>query len=132
MSTEEAPLVSFVKELMRRRKRLPSQLAADLKVSHATVRRWLLGEDIPSVRSCKRLADYSGTPIQRILTITGQIPNVGTEANYDWPEFREYAEKKYSAILDEDIITMVEDLIERRIQKKSRKIMRSNRRFLNQ
>ncbi|MFC1968978.1 YHS domain-containing protein [Chloroflexota bacterium] len=36
---KEVPIVSFLEELMRRRKRLPSQLAADLKVSHATVRR---------------------------------------------------------------------------------------------
>jgi len=51
VSTEDAPLVSFLKELMRRRKRLPSQLAADLGVSHATVSRWLSDEDVPSTRS---------------------------------------------------------------------------------
>ena len=47
MSTEDVPIVSFLKEVMRRRKRLPSQLAADLGISHATVSRWLSGEDIP-------------------------------------------------------------------------------------
>jgi len=36
-------------------------------------------------------------------------------SKYDnWPEFREYARKKYPDELDEDIITMIEDLIERR------------------
>ena len=126
------PIVSFLEELMRRRKRLPSQLAADLKISHATVRRWLLGEDIPSVRSCKRLADYSGIPLQKVMANIGHLPGVSVKESIKWPEFREYARQKYPKELDEDIITMVENLIERRIQKKSRKIMRSNRRFLNQ
>jgi hypothetical protein len=36
------------------------------------------------------------------------------EASAQWPEFREYANLKYPNELDEDIITMVEDLIERR------------------
>ena len=61
---------------MRRRKRLPSQLAADLGISHATVRRWLFGEDIPSVRSCQLLADYSGISLQKVLKITGQLPEM--------------------------------------------------------
>jgi len=56
MSTEEVPLASFLKEVMRRRKRLPSQLAAELDVSHTTVSRWLSGEDIPSTKSCRRLS----------------------------------------------------------------------------
>ena len=105
---------SFLQELMRRRKRLPSQLAADLGVSHATVRRWLFGEDIPSVRSCKMLSDYSGIPLQKVLKIVGQLPEMNIQEAVDWPEFREYALKKYPNILDEDIITMIEDLIERR------------------
>ena len=109
---------SFLQELMRRRKRLPSQLAADIGVSHATVRRWLYGEDVPSVRSCQILADYSGIPLQKVLKITGQLPEMGIQEAEDWPEFREYAQKKYPNILDEDIIAIVEDLIERRRDKK--------------
>ena len=99
---------SFLQELMRRRKRLPSQLAADLGVSHATVRRWLFGEDVPSVRSCQLLADYSGVPLQKVLKITGQLPEMVLKETQDWPEFREYAQQKYPNILDEDIITLVE------------------------
>jgi len=34
--------------------------------------------------------------------------------SHEWPEFREYAHHKYPAELDEDLITMIEDLIERR------------------
>ena len=114
MSTEEVPIVSFLKEVMRRRKRLPSQLAADLGVSHATVSRWLSGRDTPSTRSCRKLAEYSGVPLQKIFSIVGHLPRVAETAPPDWPEFREYARRKYPNALDEDLITMIEDLIERR------------------
>ena len=39
MSNKEVPLVSFLKEVMRLRKRKPSQLAAEMGVSHMTVHR---------------------------------------------------------------------------------------------
>ncbi|MBI2869340.1 MAG: helix-turn-helix transcriptional regulator [Chloroflexi bacterium] len=110
-------IVTFLNELMRRRKRLPSQLAADLGVSHATVRRWLLGEDVPGMRSCRRLAEYSGAPLQKVLAVIGHLPDIGVRETVEWPEFREYARQKYPNELDEDVITMIEDLIERRRQK---------------
>jgi transcriptional regulator with XRE-family HTH domain len=103
---------------MRRRKRLPSQLAADLGVSHATVSRWLSGEDIPSIRSCRRLAEYTGVSLEKILSIVGHLPRVAETSSLEWPEFREYARRMYPNELDEDLITMIEDLIERRRQKR--------------
>ena len=118
MSAEEVPIVSFLKEVMRRRKRLPSHLAADLGVSHATVSRWLSGEDVPSTRSCRRLAEYSGVPLEKVLSIAGHLPGVAETRPPEWPEFREYARNKYPNELDEDLITMIEDLIERRRQKR--------------
>ena len=114
MSTQEVPIVAFLREVMRRKKRLPSQMAADLGVSHATVSRWLSAKDIPSTRSCRRLAEYSGVSVEKILSIAGHIPNlVETEAS-EWPEFRDYVRRKYPNELDDDLITMIEDLIERR------------------
>ena len=114
MSTQEVPMVSFLKEVMRRRKRLPSQLAADLGVSHATVSRWLTGKDVPSTKSCRMLAEYSGVPVAKVLSITGHLPGIAEREPLEWPEFREYARRKYPTELDEDLITMIEDLIERR------------------
>jgi transcriptional regulator with XRE-family HTH domain len=114
MSAKEVPLVSLLKEVMRRRKRLPSQLAADLNISHATVHRWLAGKDIPSTRSCLKLAGYSGMPLEKILSVTGHLPEMMEQGHPEWPEFREYAQQKYPNELDEDLITMIEDLIERR------------------
>ena len=115
---QDVRLVSFLNEVMRRRKRLPSQLAADLGVSHATVGRWLSDKDIPSIRSCRKLAEYSGVPLQKILSIAGHLPKMDEEESPDWPEFREYARSKYPNELDEDMITMIEDLIERRRERR--------------
>ena len=99
---------------MRRRKRLPSQLASDLGVSHATVSRWLSDKDIPNIRSCQKLAEYSGVPLEKILSVAGHLPRIAEKAPADWPEFRDYARQMYPDELDEDLITMIEDLIERR------------------
>ena len=118
MSTKESTLVSFLKEVMRRRKRKPSQLAADLGISHATVSRWLSGDDVPSTRSCRRLAEYSGVPVEKVFSVVGHMPRVAEKESAEWPEFREYAREKYPHELDEDLITMIEDLIERRRAKK--------------
>ena len=114
MSVEEVPLVSFLKEVMRLRRRKPSQMAADLGISHATVSRWLSGVDIPSTHSCHRLAEYSGVPMMKILSIAGHLPRIAEKSPAEWPEFREYARHKYPVELDEDLIGMIEDLIERR------------------
>ena len=103
---------------MRRRKRKPSQLAADLGISHATISRWLSGDDIPNTKSCGKLAEYSGIPVENILSVVGHIPGVPKKKDLEWPEFREYARKMYPEELDEDLITMIEDLIERRRAKK--------------
>ena len=103
---------------MRRRKRLPSQLAADLGISHATVIRWLSGDDVPSTRSCRKLAEYSGVHLEKILSITGHLPGIAEQGPPEWPEFREYAYRKYPNELDDDLITMIEDLIERRREKR--------------
>ena len=118
MSKSDSPFVSFLKEVLRRRKSKPSQLAADLGISHATVSRWLSGRDIPNTRSCQTLADFSGVPLQKVLAVAGHMPGVAEKPAAEWPEFREYARHKYPAELDEDMITMIEDLIERRRAKK--------------
>lgn len=118
MNLRNPSFVTFLKEVMRRRKRKPSQLAADLGISHATVSRWLSGDDIPNTSSCQRLADYSGVPVENVLSIVGHITQVSEKKAEYWPEFREYARKMYPEELDEDLITMIEDLIERRRVKK--------------
>ncbi len=117
MSTQKVPIVLFLKDVMRRRKRLPSQLAADLGISHATVSRWLFGEDIPNTRSCWRLAEYSGEPLEKVLSIAGHLPRIRDGGPPEWPEFGEYARRKYPKELDEDLVTVIEALIEHRRQK---------------
>ena len=118
MRKKDGSFVSFLNEVMRRRKRKASQLAADLGISHATVSRWLAGYDIPNTASCRRLAEYCGVPVENVLSVVGHIPKVAENKSVEWPEFREYAREKYPNELDEDLITMIEDLIERRREKK--------------
>ena len=118
MSTEEVSLVSFLTEVMRRRRRLPSQLAADLGVSHATVSRWFSGQDVPSIPSCRRLAEYSGVRLEKILSIVGHLPRVAETEPPEWPDFGEYARRKYPNELDEDLISAIEHLIEGRKQRR--------------
>ncbi len=118
MNKTDSPFVAFLKEVLRRRKCKPNQMAAELGISHATVSRWLSGKDVPNTRSCQRLADFSGVSLQKVLAISGHIPGVAERPAAEWPEFREYARHKYPAELDEDLITMIEDLIERRRAKK--------------
>jgi transcriptional regulator with XRE-family HTH domain len=118
MKTTESSLGQFLNDIMRRRNKLPSQLAADIGVSHATVSRWLSGADVPSLESCRRLAEYNGTPLDEILIKAGHLPLVNKKGPSEWPEFREYARGKYPTELDDDLITMIEDLIERRRAKK--------------
>jgi len=99
---------------MRRHNRLPSQLAVDLGISHATVSRWLSGKDIPSTKSCRRLAEYAGVPLEMVFSIVGHLPGMSYKGAHEWPNFGEYARQKYPEELDEDLIRTLEDLIERR------------------
>lgn len=107
-------LVEFLEKLMKRKGRLPSQLAADLGVSHTSVSRWLSGKDKPSFESCLKLAGYAVVPLERILSIAGRLPPLPDTGPTGWPDFREYAKRKYPRELDDDLIILIEDLIERR------------------
>ncbi len=53
-------------------------------------------------------------PLEKVLSIVGHLPRMAEAEPHEWPEFREYAQLKYPEELDEDLITMIEDLIERR------------------
>lgn len=112
MNTRKKSVVSFVRELMRRRKRTITQLAADLGVSHSTVSRWLSFKFTPDIDSCRRLAEYSGVSFDHILSIVGHLPTMSKMRSAEWPEFREYAQQKYPDVLNEDLIMMIEALIE--------------------
>jgi transcriptional regulator with XRE-family HTH domain len=111
MSTINLPIADFLRDLMKRRKLLPSHLANALDVSHATVSRWLSGQDKPSIISFQRLADFTGIPINKLLASAGYLPDIQRSTPAEWPEFREYVRIKYGNELDEDLITMIEDLI---------------------
>lgn len=111
-------LVGFLTSLINRRGISPSRLAKEIGVSHATVSRWLARKDVPSPQSCEKLADYGGVRVEWLLSLARYLPALETAGATQWPEFREYARLKYPDELDEDVITMIEDLIERRRRKR--------------
>ena len=92
---------------------MPSQPAANLGLSHATVSRWLSGKDILSTSSCRKLAEYSRVSLEKVFSIAGHLPRITEAAASERTEFREYAHRKYPEELYEDLITMIEDAIER-------------------
>ena len=118
MSTKDLTVIELLKETMRLKKMRPRALAKSLKVSHASVSRWLSGKDLPSASSCLKIAEFTGVSLERILTLSGLIP-FNTKGGIDLPVFREYARQKYPEELDEDVITMIEHLIELRSRRKS-------------
>ena len=107
-------LVSLLKDVMQRRKIGASHMAAELKISHTTVGRWLSGKWVPSISSCVKLSEYSGVPLSTVLSAAGHIPASKWGPSAEWPEFRSYCSGKYPGLLEEDLIDMIEDLIEKR------------------
>ena len=120
MSTDVERLVTILNTLMERRGVSASRLAADLGVSHATMSRWLSQKDIPSPSSCQKLAEISGIPLERVLSFAGHMPRLPEGNVAELPEFREYVKVKYANELDDDLILMIEDLIERRRKRNNR------------
>ena len=89
-------------------------LALVVGVSPSTLSRWIGGKQTPSPDSCQKLAEYLSVPVEEILTLAGHLEPSHNMDIDSLPEFREYAQKKYTEELDEDIISMIEDLIQRR------------------
>jgi transcriptional regulator with XRE-family HTH domain len=114
MSGGNVGIASLINEILSKKRCLPSELAVSIGVSHASVSRWLSGKDVPSPRSCNRLAEFSGVCLRRILAAAGHMPVMTDAMATTWPAFREYAQRKYPGKLDEDLITMIENLIEMR------------------
>lgn len=108
------PLVTFLTEIMGQRQCSPSQLATDLGVRYSTLHRWLNNKTLPNISSCIRLAEYTNLSLQKVLTRIDYIPPLADSPPNSWPEFREYATQKYPNELDDDLITLIENLIARR------------------
>jgi transcriptional regulator with XRE-family HTH domain len=119
MSTaSEDNFVSFLNNLMRRNKIKPNRLAIEVGVSHTTMSRWLSGKTTPDLNSCKNIALYAGVSTDKVLSVVGLLPETAPLPYANWPEFREYATRKYAHELDEDLITIIEAIIERNRQNK--------------
>ena len=127
MSIKKPPIIAFLKEIMRHNGQNKNQLSADFGVSHSTISRWLAGSDMPNTNSCRKLAEYAGVPLERVLSIAGHIPPLPPVNPAYLPNFRAYAYLKYPDELDEDLISMIEYLIKLRRRKRAESELRKKR-----
>jgi hypothetical protein len=70
------------------------------------------GDDMPRPPSCRKLAEYSGVALEKVLALAGHFPPVVQAAPAEWPEFREYMERKYPGA-DGDLVAVLEAYLER-------------------
>ena len=105
------PLITFLTEIMDQHRCSPSQLATDLGVRYSTVYRWLHNKTLPNISSLRKLAEYTSLSLHTILSRIDYIPSFPHSPPNSLPEFREYAFQKYPAELDDDLVTLIENLI---------------------
>ena len=109
-----ANLPTFLDDIQRQRGISLRRLARESGVSASTLSRWRDGKQTPSPRSCKMLAEYLSLPVEHVLALAGHLRPLHRANPDTLPEFREYASQKYPDELDDDMIAMIEDLIQRR------------------
>ena len=107
-------IVDLLADIQRQRGISLRGLGRESGVSASTLSRWRKGKQTPSPRSCKMLAEYLSLPVEHVLALAGHLKPLHRDGANPVPEFREYAEQKYPGELDDDMITMIEDLIYRR------------------
>jgi len=89
-------------------------LARDAGISPSTLSRWVSGKQVPSPELCQKFAEALSLPVERVLALAGHLVPMQKADGNALPEFREYARQKYPVELDDDMIAMIEDLIQRR------------------
>ncbi len=109
-----ANIADFLEEIQRQRGISLRRLARESGVSASTLSRWREGKQTPAPKSCKMLAEYLSLPVEHILALAGHLKPLHKDGAESLPEFGEYARRKYPDELDDDMITMIEDLIYRR------------------
>jgi transcriptional regulator with XRE-family HTH domain len=109
-----ATISDFIEEIRKQRGLSLRGLARESGVDVSTLSRWREGKQVPSPKSCKMLADYLCLPTEHVLSLAGHLRPLHKTDEQVLPEFRDYAQQKYPAELDEDMIAMIEDLIKRR------------------
>jgi len=107
-------LQDYLGDLQRQRGISLRRLARESGVNVSTLSRWREGKQVPSPRSCKLLAAYLSVPVEHVLAMAGHLRPLHREDPDSLPEFRQYARQKYPDDLDDDMIAMIEDLIQRR------------------
>ncbi|MFA4835105.1 MAG: helix-turn-helix transcriptional regulator [Dehalococcoidia bacterium] len=97
--------------LLRERKVSLRHLARVVGVSPSTLSRWASEKQMPSPRSCIRLAESLSLPLEQVYAFAGHpIPDQGRDTPVS-PDFREYACRRFPEGFRDDMLAMIEDLI---------------------
>ena len=105
---------ALLRGLLNRNGYSVNKLAKEVGVSHVTMGRWLSGNAVPTPESCRMVARVADLPVAKVLSYAGHLPPITQDMLPGLPEFREYMSKRYPGRLDDDLITMVADLLERK------------------
>ena len=93
-TTNETPLTRWLQKMLTEHRLYASELARRLDISHATVSRWIHGQDIPKPLLCEKLAKLTREPLLRILALAGHTSHT-SEDSLSFPPFREYIAEMY-------------------------------------
>ena len=102
-------------ELYKGKYRTLSELARAMGISTSQIYRVRRGKRrINEKVIIGAIKAFPGYSLDDLFYADGQL----MKSSNKWPEFREYARQKYPNELDEGLITMIEDLIERQRAKR--------------
>jgi hypothetical protein len=110
-------LPHLLSSLLDKRKITPGQLAQAIDCKLDIIENWLTGNAVPCIQTCRKLADFGGLSLTRILSLTNHLPALIQNERIELIEFRKNDDANSYEYLDEDLNTMIEDLIEHDIIK---------------
>lgn len=100
-----------IQTLLKQRNTSLRRLAAEVGISPSTLSRWASGKQTPSTQCCRKLAVSLSLPVEEVLTWAGHLTPQRNDVSTGSTDYRTYAQLKYPAELQEDMIAMIEDLI---------------------
>lgn len=77
VAEDHRPLISYLTQSMQRHGVNKLQMAEHVGVHYSTAIRWLKGDDVPSLTSCRKIASYLKIPEDYVLELAGHKKATG-------------------------------------------------------
>lgn len=103
---------TLLEGLLDSRRYSNGELANEIGVNRRTLSCWKAGKTTPNLRSCKKLAQYSGLSLDKVLLLTNKRRWQAVYCAHICSGFEDYTRARYPKEIAEDLMTMTEDLIE--------------------